>query len=771
MTEKSYHSHVIIRVASFSLLVCCLLATGCGLNNSKSLENIGKEQAVCSQTATNFKARSGVNAHVLGLRAYNGLDKGAWALVQLSDGSLVVGGDFTVAGEINVSHVARWNPVTRDWSAMGEGLPDPVHELVSIPGGILYAMTIRKPAPASNISISKLYRWTTAGWEIMSGPFSGDAASQNRVDAMIWDGQQGFYLGGRFTAAGGLAVNGVIHWDGKAWKALEGHFPLYGFFAVRTLVRGPDGRLYAGGVLQTGPDEQTDRVFAWDGQTWTTLGAVLPGPVESLALSTGGQLVAVVAYTNLPGNSGQYRGWNSLGFNSSNQQWKIVTSGFPSISEGFQIIDELNKVGWEPGSRYPPGDDIEAWEGSLWEARTSPFRWEFDRQRPFRVIVSGGKVYTLGEFEQMGGVPANNIAVWDSGEWHSLSGQPVKPAGGVAGQINALVVDHNGVVTVAGQFKLAGNILANNIASWDGKTWQALGSGTDDKVLALAVGPDNRIYVGGIFSNAGGKLAFRLAEWDPAARVWIRLTDRNTPGLYGVTALEVAPDGILYAAGSGHDGYKITSWDGHVWKDLPGIFNDQIMTLETDKQNHLYVGGIFTSISKGIQADGLVRWDVQAGTWVNLGMSLHSTFPNYHIKQVVVGPDGSLFAGGYFYSVNGKPLCNLARVDISSGQAKWSPLAGGLPSFNLMTLGPDGRLYVITSLPRGDGQPDAQAVVLIPGQDTWQLLGGMIGQRNSYTGIGGLAVGPKGLLYIGGEFDQMNDQPAQSFGVYQLTGG
>jgi hypothetical protein len=84
------------------------------------------------------------------------------------DGTNVyVGGQFRSAGGVSANHVARWNG--QDWSALGGG-------------------------PANGVQGSGVYALA------------------------VWRGQ--VFVGGIFTNAGGLAVNGLARWDGTNWSAL-----------------------------------------------------------------------------------------------------------------------------------------------------------------------------------------------------------------------------------------------------------------------------------------------------------------------------------------------------------------------------------------------------------------------------------------------------------------------------------------------------------------------------------------------------------------------
>ena len=54
------------------------------------------------------------------------------------------------------------------------------------------------------------------------------------------------------------------------------------------------------------------------------------------------------------------------------------------------------------------------------------------------------------------------------------------------GSVNALAI-FDGKLIAAGGFGTAGGVIVNNIATWDGSTWSALGSGTNDEINSLIV--------------------------------------------------------------------------------------------------------------------------------------------------------------------------------------------------------------------------------------------------------------------------------------------
>ncbi|MGH2544607.1 MAG: hypothetical protein ACRDIB_17580, partial [Ardenticatenaceae bacterium] len=112
-----------------------------------------------------------------------------------------------------------------------------------------------------------------------------------------------------------------------------------------------------------------------------------------------------------------------------------------------------------------------------------------------------------------------------------------------------------------GDILMAGAVVANRDAHWDGNGWSALGRGINDWVLALAVAPDGALYAGGSFTTAGGVPASHIARWDGAS--WSTLgsgiTDPN--GVYALALIEqeLYVGGYFTSAG-GKPSYYIAHW-------------------------------------------------------------------------------------------------------------------------------------------------------------------------------------------------------------------
>jgi hypothetical protein len=107
------------------------------------------------------------------------------------------------------------------------------------------------------------------------------------------------------------------------------------------------------------------------------------------------------------------------------------------------------------------------------------------------------------------GTTVCSAATFSDANWISLGGIL-----GANGYVYAAVVDGSGNLYIGGNFSIAGEVFATNIAKWNGSSWSALGSGIggwSSYVSALAVSGSD-LYAGGSFTTAGGKVSGYIAR-------------------------------------------------------------------------------------------------------------------------------------------------------------------------------------------------------------------------------------------------------------------
>jgi hypothetical protein len=609
-----------------------------------------------------------------------GLDGFVFALVVDAAGYVYAGGTFENAGgDPDADHVAVWNGSS--WSSLGgpgSRLVDTVHTLAIDPTGNLVAggefINAGADPDADRIAI-----WNGSDWSSIGGPGSG---VDNRVNAIAYSPGGQLVIGGAFTNAGGVATaDRIAAWNGSSWSALGGGLD----GSVYALAFAANGDLYVGGSFtDAGGDPDADRIAVWASPVWRSVGGAgsgLSGTIKTIGISTTGRIFIGGSFYNAGGDPDADRvarwsptsGWISMGG---------AGTGLNNDVDAL-VLDNtgaLVVLGWfKNAGGYEDADYVARWSSGRWTPLTSvplPEGAGLEDYVYAIAVDSGRRLYAGGEFRDAGGDPAGDyIAVWDESGWSAMG-----PEGSFDGYVYAIVESSDGDIVVGGDFQDAGGDPdADYIAVWDGVTWGSLGgsgTGLNDPVHALIVADDGSLYAGGDFRNAGGDPdADYIAAWNGVA--WGALVGPG--GGVGGTVLDLALDssGKLYAggdfsdAGGDPDADGVAVWNGAVWTSLsgPGIVSNTVVNaLAIDHLGRVYAGGDFTDLSGNPDADNIVMWDGVG--WTTLAGGL-----NHVVWDLAVDGVGNLYAAGDFSSDLNPPGPD--RIAMWDGAA-WSPLGSGL---------------------------------------------------------------------------------------------
>jgi hypothetical protein len=186
------------------------------------------------------------------------------------DGSgpaLYAGGDFTNAGSVSASGIAKWNGSS--WSALSGGLSaDAVHALTVFDdggGAKLYAGGYFLVFGGDPHAVAK---WNGSSWSAL-GIFLTDCCYGAVYALSVADVGNGpaLYAGGYFTNAGGVAAKSIAKLNGSSWSPLgsgmSGEYP-----TVEALTEFDDGdgsALYAGGWFTAAVDSGDNYLARWRG--------------------------------------------------------------------------------------------------------------------------------------------------------------------------------------------------------------------------------------------------------------------------------------------------------------------------------------------------------------------------------------------------------------------------------------------------------------------------------------------------------------------------
>lgn len=177
---------------------------------------------------------------------------------------------------------------------------------------------------------------------------------------------------------------------------------------------------------------------------------------------------------------------------------------------------------------------------------------------------------------------------------------------------------------VGGEFDVAGDRAAKNVARWDGTRFTPLGAGVNGRVRTLHVhddGTGQALYVGGDFTMAGGQPAPFLARWD--GQSWSPVGSFAQTGSVAGCPVQGMPGGIRALATFGSD---------------------------------LYAGGAFDTVD-GVTVNGIARHD--GSLWTPLGSGLSCAFLSNAapvVEAFAVWDDGNgadLYVGGRFITADG----------------------------------------------------------------------------------------------------------------------
>lgn len=168
-----------------------------------------------------------------------GLDGSVYAALVLANGDVIVGGSFSVAGAQPARNVARYRPVSGEWSTLGLGLGGPVFALAQMPNGDVIAGG--GFTGSGQFEMPYVARWNGSAWSALGTGFNAPVRALTVTPSGV------LVAGGDFTATLlGTSMPRVARWNGTAWVALASPSSFLGD-RVEALLALPNGEILAGG--------------------------------------------------------------------------------------------------------------------------------------------------------------------------------------------------------------------------------------------------------------------------------------------------------------------------------------------------------------------------------------------------------------------------------------------------------------------------------------------------------------------------------------------
>lgn len=346
-------------------------------------------------------------------------------------GELVVGGDFTGAGDWTVSDNNGLPGVSRlssgAWTVLGNGLLGNVHAIATIGSDVYVGGQF---TAAGGAYIRNLAKWNGSAWSQLGSGLDG-----YMVRALHVMGGK-LYVGGSFSNAGGVSANCIACWDGAGWSALAAGCP-----SMVNALASQGGELYAGGDSTVTLGTPLGFIVRWTGSAWSAMGSGTNGAVSAIAVHAG-EVYAGGTFSQIDGASAsRIARWNG-------SAWSPLTSGMQLGNvKSLAVNDGSLYVGGDftyAGGIYSPG--LARWSGSAWSSIAGGMSGSVEC-----LLVRGGDLYVGGGFGAIGGISATSIARWNGSSWNALgSGTTFVMAMGATGT-DLFVGDYTGYA--GGQYR------------------------------------------------------------------------------------------------------------------------------------------------------------------------------------------------------------------------------------------------------------------------------------------------------------------------------
>ena len=562
-----------------------------------------------------------------------------WASRVFDDGTgpaLYFGGEFSQVMKPNgasmtANNIVRWKAA--GWSNVGDSHSISSNSVNDVPGygkGVMSLQEfevggVRKLAIGGNFrdsafvpTFANLVAWDGAAFATMGTGFEFGLVTTMAEYAE--PAGASLIVGTTVKKDKALVTNNPGRWDGSAWTPMTGvvrNGPERGSTRLMTAVTigGIPEVLISNGdpplVRAANSTEVKDaRITRWDGSAWSFL------PGSSALLGSDPSVLKGVTWR---GNPTVFVG---------------ASASYSSTAPKSAII-QYDGVGWAV-----PGDGIRSPNSGTSVSVTAI--------EPF-----AGSVVVAGSFLNAGGTPASNIAMWNGVSWSALA-DGITNSNGSAPSIRtmkSMSTPGGEVLYVGGLFDRAGGIPVENIAVWDGAAWAAVATGgvASYSVQALEVFDDGSgpaLYGAASFTTPGpGGVAARLD-----AGGWTIIAPGNGIG-YALAVFDDGAGAKLYVGGEFDDigGVAHTAglarWDGASWTEVAGGLGPRdryspvvraLVASDVGDGPSLFIGGDF------LTAGGLL-----SGNFAQWNPCRERCYADYDGDSLVNGSDFDQFVGAF----------------------------------------------------------------------------------------------------------------------------
>ncbi|HMN41811.1 MAG TPA: GC-type dockerin domain-anchored protein, partial [Phycisphaerales bacterium] len=410
-----------------------------------------------------------------------------YAFLYQDDGTLVVGGDFTMVGETPINRIARWNGAT--WTGFGSGMNAAVRALAFLPDsgtGEKRLVAGGEFTTAGGSTRNRIALWSGSAWQAMN------SGMNDTVHALAFSAMDGLVAGGEFTTAGTHGCLHVAAWTGTNWINPGGLTGTDG--PVYALLYNPsDGSTVAGGNFSTadGSGNPCANIAMLDtGNTgmWLPMDLGTYGRVFALARRSSGLVIAGGDfYAAGSGPSADTAGL--AGFNGST--WVSIAGGTGGTVRAIAVKPNgdlaiggnFSSVG--VGGGAVSATNVAILTGSTWSPLTSGVtNASGSTASCFALAWNVNELQVGGSFDRAGGKPVRNFSRWTQDDAPVIKRQPNAGACPTSATITISVITAPGYEPITYQWKRDGVAVTDGPQGASSLGGTVSGSTTDTLTIA-----------------------------------------------------------------------------------------------------------------------------------------------------------------------------------------------------------------------------------------------------------------------------------------------
>ena len=232
-----------------------------------------------------------------------------------------------------------------------------------------------------------------------------------------------------------------------------------------------------------------------------------------------------------------------------------------------------------------------------------------------QLLTSNGQLISGGHYTSINGSTINNIASWNGQTWNSLGE-------GLNGAVWKLA-EHNGQLFASGDFTASGSdTTVKHIAKWDGTNWLPLDTTFSLRTAGAMISFDSMLIIGNVWDTIGGIPMKGIAAWNGTT-----FTSRGNNLIrhinnFGIFNNDLYLCGDLYTLNQNDYANVVLKWNGFFWQQVGVEFDQPVLTID-DFNNQLFCGGFYTS-----PASYIAKFDTTIGIFELDGDVAFQIYPN-----------------------------------------------------------------------------------------------------------------------------------------------